>query len=252
MYVSCRGNSGSTVFHLKELEGVNSRSKSKTHITGEKRTFQKEQFEVQASGLNSRSTFIILVRIGPAPHRVSRALRARNPGRVRKESRKSPPGWEPPASRKSAPRSLRRVRKSGFGLFSDSFETPGRTLSGLWRPRPGDSFGTLFGLFRGSRARRARETLCGAGPILIFWLILKRDRALTLNVDWALTQEVCPKETSFTDVSDGQSQSCNENRKASPNRKFSDPILTSRCHLLSLRRCRAELGVISFFWHGKF
>ena len=95
--------------------------------------------------------------IGPAPHRVSRALRARNPGKFRKESGKGP---------KSAPRSLER----DFRLFSDSFETPGRTLWALLGPCPRalffpDSFRTLPGF----RARRARETLCGAGPIASPW-----------------------------------------------------------------------------------
>ena len=79
-----------------------------------------------------------------------------------KRVRKEYPGAGPQKSRKSAPRSLKRVRKSGFRLFSDSFETPGRILSDFWGPAPGYSFRTLFGLFRGSRAR---ETLCGAGPI---------------------------------------------------------------------------------------
>ena len=70
----------------------------------------------------------------------------KSPKRVLKES----PGTGLPESRKSVPRSPKRVRKLGFGLFSDSFETPGRTLSGLWGSCPGGSFGTLFGLFRGS------------------------------------------------------------------------------------------------------
>ena len=58
-------------------------------------------------------------------------------------------------------KSPKRVRKSGFGLFSDSFATPGALFGDSGGPAPGDSFGTLFGLFRG-----ARETLCRAGPIL--------------------------------------------------------------------------------------
>ena len=93
------------------------------------------------------------LRSGPARHRVSRALRARNPGRVRKESRKSPPGGTPRAPEECAPesqKSPKRVQNLTFGLFSDSFETSGRTLRGLWVFRPGDFFGTLFGLFRGS------------------------------------------------------------------------------------------------------
>ena len=55
-----------------------------------------------------------------------------------------------------------RVRKSGFRLCLNSFETPGRTLSGLWVSRAfRDSFQTLPGF----RALRVWETLCGAGPI---------------------------------------------------------------------------------------
>ena len=41
--------------------------------------------------------------IGPAPHRVSRALRARNPGRVRKESGKSAPGQGPTSPQRVRP-----------------------------------------------------------------------------------------------------------------------------------------------------
>ena len=105
------------------------------------------------------------VAIGPAPHRVSRALRARNPGRVRKESGKSTPGQGPQKCPKSAPRSLERVRNLTFGLFSDSFETPRRTLWALLGPCPGVLFPDSFRTLPGFRARRARETLCGAGPI---------------------------------------------------------------------------------------
>ena len=54
-----------------------------------------------------------------------------------------------------------------FGLFSDSFETPGRTLSGLWGSCPGGLFRDSFRTLPGFRARRGRETLCGAAPILI-------------------------------------------------------------------------------------
>ena len=50
----------------------------------------------------------------------------------------------------------KRVRKSGFRLFSDSFEgTPGRTLSGLWRSCPRESLSGLFSdrLLQGSGPR---------------------------------------------------------------------------------------------------
>ena len=60
--------------------------------------------------------------------------------RVRKES----PGAGPPESRKSAPQSLKRVRRSGFRLFSDSFETLRGALFRVSRgPGPGGSFRTL-------------------------------------------------------------------------------------------------------------
>ena len=75
-----------------------------------------------------------------------------NPGRVRKESRKSTPGQGPKVPKECAPesqKSPKRVQQSGFRLFSDSFGTPGRTLSGLLGPCPGvlfrDSFRTLPG-----------------------------------------------------------------------------------------------------------
>ena len=107
------------------------------------------------------------VRIGPAPHRVSRALRARNPGRVRKESRKSPPGAGPPESRKSAPQSLKRVRKELESQVSDSFRTLLRLRGALFRdsggPAPGGSFGTLFGLFRGSGPEGPERPCAGRG-----------------------------------------------------------------------------------------
>ena len=102
--------------------------------------------------------------IGPAPHRVSRARR------VRKESRKSPRGRAPKVSKECSPesqKSPKRVQKSGFGLFSDSFGTPGRTLSGLLGPCPRVLFRDSFRTLPVSWARRARETLCGAGPIAI-------------------------------------------------------------------------------------
>ena len=58
-----------------------------------------------------------------------------------KRAPKEPPRPGPPESRKSASWSLKRVRKESesqvFWLFSDSFETPGRTLSRLWESRPG-------------------------------------------------------------------------------------------------------------------
>ena len=63
------------------------------------------------------------------------------------ESEKSPErvprGRAPKVPKECAPesqKSPKRVRKSGFRLFSDSFETPGRTLSTLLGPCPGVLF----------------------------------------------------------------------------------------------------------------
>ena len=85
-----------------------------------------------------------------SPERVPRGGTPRVPEECTAESEKSP----------------KRVRKSGFGLFSDSFEPPGRTLRGLWGSRPGGLFRDSFRTLPGFRARRGRETLCRAGPIL--------------------------------------------------------------------------------------
>ena len=84
-------------------------------------------------------------------------------GQQRKKSEKSPErvrwGTAPKVPKL---RSLKRVRKEsesqGFRLFSD--RTSGRTLSALLGPALGYSFRTPP-----VRARKARETLCGAGPI---------------------------------------------------------------------------------------
>ena len=103
--------------------------------------------------------------IGPAPHRVSRA---RNPGRVRKESGKSTPGQGPKSPERVRPGVSNESEKSlkpDFWTLFGLFETPGRTLSGLLGPWPGVVFPDSFRTLPGFRARRARETLCGAGPI---------------------------------------------------------------------------------------
>ena len=52
------------------------------------------------------------VAIGPAPHRVSRALRARNPGRVQKESGKSSPGQGPKSAQRVRPEVSKESKKS--------------------------------------------------------------------------------------------------------------------------------------------
>ena len=110
------------------------------------------------------------IRIGPARHRASRALWARNPERVRKESRKSTPGRDPQSPERVRPGVSKESEKSPkpeIRTLSDSFETPGRTLSGLWGSRPGGLFRDSFRTLSGFRARRAREALCRAGPILM-------------------------------------------------------------------------------------
>ena len=104
-------------------------------------------------------------RIGPARHRVSRDLRAQNPGRVRKRVPKESPGAGPPESQKSAPWSFKRVQKQSERLFSGTLlRLRGALFWDSGGPAPGDSFRTLPGFW----ARKARETLCRAGPILTY------------------------------------------------------------------------------------
>ena len=108
-----------------------------------------------------------MVATGPAPHKVSRALRAQNPGRVRKSPERVPQARAPKVPKECA-RSLKRVRKEPetpdfwtlFGLVCDS----GAHFFGTFGPGPGYSFRTLFGLFRGSGPEVPRRPLCGAGP----------------------------------------------------------------------------------------
>ena len=82
---------------------------------------------------------------------VSRALRARHPKRVRKESARVCRGLRSqgaPESPKSAPGVRKESKKRSFGLFFDSFRTPGRTLWVLWGLGP-EALAHPFGLFRG-------------------------------------------------------------------------------------------------------
>ena len=96
---------------------------------------------------------------------VSRALRARTPKRVRKESeRVSHPGGP------QSPQRVRHgVRKESGAAFLDSFRTAWRTLWGLWgspgRDTLSDSFRTLLGV----QARRARETSVPGQGVPKFW-----------------------------------------------------------------------------------
>ena len=108
------------------------------------------------------------LRSGP-PHTGSPGpLGAKTPEESEKSLEESP-GQGPKSAEKSAPRRPKRVQKLTESQaldseFLDSFGPPGRTLRHFWGPAPGYSFRTLFGLFR-VLARRARETLWGAGPI---------------------------------------------------------------------------------------
>ena len=90
------------------------------------------------------------LRIGPALHRVSEALRARNPGRVRKESPevtlRTPKGY--------APESQTSPKKSNTGHL-DSLRTHLRLRDAIFR----DSGAPLPGLFQDSF-----WTLPGSGP----------------------------------------------------------------------------------------
>ena len=90
--------------------------------------------------------------IGPAPHRVSGPFGPGTP----EESGKSPervPGAGPQKCPKSAPRSLKRVRKESESQILDSFRTlstlRGALFGHFWGPAPGYSFRTLSGLFWG-------------------------------------------------------------------------------------------------------
>ena len=95
----------------------------------------------------------------------SRALRARNPKRVRKESERVPRGLRlrgAPESPKSAPRSPKRVQKESEVAFLDSFRTPGRTRRGTLIGLSSDSFGV--------RPEGPGSTLCQAGGFPIMML----------------------------------------------------------------------------------
>ena len=88
---------------------------------------------------------------------VSRALRARNPKRVRKESERVSRPREPQSPPKSALRSPKRVQKRGFGLFWTLFGLLAHSL-GMWSSPGRDTLSDSFRTLLGFRARRARET----------------------------------------------------------------------------------------------
>ena len=62
----------------------------------------------------------------------SQALRARYPGRVRKESGKSTPGQGPKTADRESQKSPKRVRMSGFNSFGSFWGLVPGTLSGLF------------------------------------------------------------------------------------------------------------------------
>ena len=102
------------------------------------------------------STYFSFLRLGPAPHRVSRVLRARNPGRVAKESRKSPSEQDP--------QSPERVRR---GVSKESEKSPRpdfRTLFRLFSDSGEHSFGTLGVLLRGALAGLFSDSSGVPGP----------------------------------------------------------------------------------------
>ena len=95
----------------------------------------------------------------------------RNPRRVRKSPERDP-GQDPKSAKEYAPesqKSQKRVKNLTFGLFLDCFGTLLRLRGALFghflRSCPGVLFPDSFRTLPGFRARRARETLCGAGPI---------------------------------------------------------------------------------------
>ena len=102
------------------------------------------------------------VRFLSAPLRFSDVLRTKN-----LKGQRNPRGRAPKVPKECAPesqKSPRRVRNLTFGLFSDSFETPGRTLWALLGPCPGAySFRTLFGLFRASGPEGLGRPCVGGG-----------------------------------------------------------------------------------------
>ena len=90
------------------------------------------------------------------------------PGPSGLEPRKSPERVWAGQGPKTAERLHRGVSKESeknlnlaFGLFSDSFETPGRTLSAVLGPCPG----VVFPDSSGVSGPKSPETLCRAGPI---------------------------------------------------------------------------------------
>ena len=89
-------------------------------------------------------------------YRVSLALRARNPGRVRKESGKSTPG--------QGPKSAQRVRPGVSKESEKSLKSDFRTLFGLFRDSGAHSLGTFGALPRGTLSGLFSDSSGVPGP----------------------------------------------------------------------------------------
>ena len=118
----------------------------------------------------------------PAPHRVSQTLcGAREPQKSPKKVGKSTAGQGPKSAERVRPGVSKESEKSGFWLLSDTFKTPGRTLSAPLRPSMPQ--GTLSGLFLDSSGVPEPHTgpgrPCVAGPITT--LVLEASRQSMLN-----------------------------------------------------------------------
>ena len=101
---------------------------------------------------------LLVLRTLPRATGVSRALRARNPKKVCKES----PGAFQPGAPKNLEQVSKKSEKSGKSLenaCSGLFETFSRLFGAPGPEAPGDSFQTFLGI----RARRARETPVARG-----------------------------------------------------------------------------------------
>ena len=94
----------------------------------------------------------------------------------RKSPKRVPQGRAPKVPKECAPESQKSPKKSPKVQVLDSFRTLSRLRGALfghfWGPFPGVLFPDSFRTLPGFRARRARESLCGAGPIATFVLDL--------------------------------------------------------------------------------
>ena len=96
--------------------------------------------------------------LGPEPRKSPKRVRKSTPGQGPKSAQRVRPGVS-----KDSEKSLKSDFRTLFGLFRDS----GAHSLGTLGPCPGVLFPDSFRTLPGFRARRARETLCGAWPIAI-------------------------------------------------------------------------------------